>query len=136
MKHQRQQCCLWRNRCETKSATINLLNLVATAEKFFPIAMQNGFQTHQCWQAWKIFPRLKTLNVARTCADFLGQMFLRQSPLFPQRSDVFSEPCPMRTAFGFARWHHQMLSERRATKHEALHRAHFFSILGETKNPK
>jgi len=47
----------------------------------------------------------------------------------PQGSGVFSKPCSMRTAFGFARRHFYIVSEMSAPKHEALHRAPIFLIV-------
>jgi hypothetical protein len=107
----------------------NFLRFFAAVEQFLPIATQGGFQIRQRRQTWKIFPRFKALNVPRTCANFFGQFFLRQFSPASQRGDVFPEPCPMRTAFWFAHRHCQILSKRRPTKHEALHRALFFLIM-------
>ncbi len=42
----------------------------------------------------------------------------------------------MRTRFGFARRHRQILSKRRAAKHEALHRASFFLMSEEPQRQK
>jgi hypothetical protein len=107
----------------------NILRFFAAVEQFLPIATQGRFQIRQRRQTWKIFPRFKALNVPRTCANFFGQFFLRQFSPASQRGDVFPEPCPMRTAFWFAHRHCQILSKRRLTKHEALHRALFFLIM-------
>jgi hypothetical protein len=107
----------------------NVLPFVATVEKFLPIATQRGFQMRQRWQTWKVFSRFEALNVARTRANFFGQLFLRQFSPTSQRDDIFYEPCSMRTAFWFAHRHCQILSKMRPSKHEALHRVPFFLIM-------
>ena len=107
----------------------NLLPFVATVEKFLPIATQGGLQMRQRRQTWKVFSRFEALNVARTCANFFGQLFLRQFSPASQRDDVFPETCSMWTAFWFAHRHRQILSKIRLAKHEALHRAPIFLIV-------
>ena len=107
----------------------NLLPFVATVEKFLPIATQGGLQMHQRRQTRKVFSCFEALNVARTCANFFGQLFLRQFSPASQRDDVFSETCSMRTAFWFAHRHCQILSKMCHAKHEALHRVPFFLIM-------
>ena len=107
----------------------NMLPFVATVEKFLPIATQDGLQMHQRRQTWKVFSCFEALNVARTCANFFGQLFLRQFSPTTQQDDVFPEPCSMLTAFWFAHWHCQILSKMCPAKHEALHRAPFFLIM-------
>ena len=107
----------------------NMLPFVATVEKFLPIATQDGLQMHQRRQTWKVFSCFEALNVARTCANFFGQLFLRQFSPASQRDDVFPETCSMWTAFWFAHRHRQILSKIRLAKHEALHRAPIFLIV-------
>ena len=107
----------------------HLLPFVATVEKLLPIATQGGLQMHQCRQTRKVFSCFEALNVARTCANFFGQLFLRQFSPTSQRDDVFSETCSIRTAFWFAHRHCQILSKMCPAKHEALHRAPFFLIM-------
>jgi hypothetical protein len=107
----------------------NLLPFVATVEKLLPIATQGGLQMRQRRQTWKVFSCFEALNVARTCANFFGQLFLRQFSPASQRDDIFSETCSMRTAFWFAHRHCQILSKMRPAKHEALHRVRFSLIM-------
>jgi hypothetical protein len=107
----------------------NLLPFVATVEKLLPIATQGGLQMRQRRQTWKVFSCFEALNVARTCANFFGQLFLRQFSPASQRDDVFPETCSMWTAFWFAHRHRQILSKIRLAKHEALHRAPIFLIV-------
>ena len=114
---------------EKRNAMNDLLPFVATVEKFLPIATQGGLQMRQRRQTWKVFSRFEALNIARTCADFFRQLFLRQFSPTSQRDDVFSEPCSMGTAFWFAHRHCQILSKMRPAKHEALHRVPFFLIM-------
>jgi hypothetical protein len=90
------------------------------------MAPKHGPQFYQCWQARKILARFEALNVARAYPHFFGQFFLAQMPVFPQSGDISSEFDSMRTRFGFARRHAQIVSRKKSGKHEALLRDAFW----------
>jgi len=115
---------------------MKLLHFFATAEKVVPIAAQGGLQTRQRWQGWKVFSSLDALKITRAHSGFFGQFLLGQFSASPQTGDVLSEPCSMRTRFGFARRHRQILTKRCAAKHEALHRATFFLMSKQPQRQK
>ena len=67
-------------------------------EHISPIAPQRGPQAHQCWKTGEVITGFNALDVTRTQARLLRQLFLSELPPDPQRRDIFPESHPMRTS--------------------------------------
>ena len=65
-----------------------MLNFVATAEQFMPLASQGNFQSCECWQAWKIFARFDALDKTLIRSNFFRQFLLRQIQPTPQHGNI------------------------------------------------
>ncbi len=99
------------------------LTLITGFKNIVPTAAERDPQPHQSGQARKVFPSFHALNIPGAHTHCFSQFFLSKTSACPQCGYIFSEFCSVRTGFGLARRHSQILSKSVSLKHEALHRA-------------